>query len=124
MINFDNIAKENTKVHRQNSPEFSQPDIHRIKYCSSFITKFYFPFPKKTYVESTHCFIMNIPNKRETQQIAINYSSGVDSNDFVKLYGKCIKEPYSLLVNDTSLPSDNQLRFRKNLMEKIVLLQI
>ena len=26
-------------------------------------------------------------------------------------------EPYSFLVNDTTLPSDNPLRFRKNLLK-------
>ena len=29
----------------------------------------------------------------------------------------CRAEPYSFLVNDTTLPSDDPLRFRKNLLE-------
>ena len=32
------------------------------------------------------------------------------------IYKKSTKEPYSFLVNDTTLPSDNPLRFRKNLL--------
>ena len=60
---------------------------------------------------------MKIPNKRELQQIAINHSSDIDFQDFMKIYKKYIAEPYSFLVNDTTLPSDNPLRFRKNLFK-------
>ena len=31
----------------------------------------------------------------------------------------CTAEPYSFLVNDTALASDNTLRFRKNLLKWI-----
>ena len=37
----------------------------------------------------------------------------------MKIYKKYTKEPYSFLVNDTTLPSDNSVRFRKSLLEKI-----
>ena len=60
---------------------------------------------------------MKILNKRELQQIALNYSSDIDLKDFIKIYKKCAAEPYSFLVNDTTLPSDNPLRFRKNLFK-------
>ena len=59
---------------------------------------------------------MKIPNKRELQQIALNHSSDIDFKDFMNIYKKHTKEPYSFLVNDTTLPSDNPLRFRKNLL--------
>ena len=59
---------------------------------------------------------MKIPNKRELQQIALNHSSDVDFKDFMNIHKKCTKEPYSFLVNDTTLPSDDPLRFRKNLL--------
>ena len=58
---------------------------------------------------------MKIPNKRELQQIALNYSSDIDLKDFIKMHKKCTDEPYSFLVNDATLASDNSLRFRKNL---------
>ena len=58
---------------------------------------------------------MKIPNKRQIHQIAINHSSDIDFKDFVKIYKKCTDDPYSFLVNDTTLSSDNPLRFRKNL---------
>ena len=60
---------------------------------------------------------MKIPNKRELQQIALYLSSVIDFKDFVKIYTKCTTEPYSFLVNDTILPSDDPLRFRKNLLK-------
>ena len=37
----------------------------------------------------------------------------------MNLYKKCTAEPYSFLAIDTTLASDNSLRFRKNLLERI-----
>ena len=62
---------------------------------------------------------MKILNKPEHQQNAINHSYDTDFKDFMKLYKKCTAKPYSFLVNDTTLPSDNPLRFRCNLLERI-----
>ena len=78
-----------------------------------FITQLYFKVPTDVILNTTHFFIMKIPNKRELQQIAINHS--YDFKDFVRIYEKYTDEPYSFLVNDTTLASDNPLRFRKNL---------
>ena len=39
-----------------------------------FITQSYFKVPKDVRLNTTHFFIMKIPNKRELQQLAINYS--------------------------------------------------
>ena len=58
---------------------------------------------------------MKIPNKRELQQIAINHSSDINTKDFINIYKKCTDKLYSFLVIDTRLPSNNLLRFRKNL---------
>ena len=80
-----------------------------------FITQSYFKVPKDVRLNSTHFFIMKIPNKRELQQIALNHSSDINSKDFIKIYKKCTAEPYSFLVNDGMLVSDNPLRSRKNL---------
>ena len=62
---------------------------------------------------STHFFITKILNKRELQQIATNHSSDINSKDFINIYIECTVEPYSFFVNDTTLASDNPLRFRK-----------
>ena len=81
-----------------------------------FITQSYFRVPKDVRLNSTRFFIMKIPNKRELQQIPLNHSSDIDFKDFMKIYKKCTTEPYSFLVNDTTLPSDDPLRFRENLL--------
>ena len=56
-----------------------------------------------------------IPNKRELQQIAINRSSDISTKDFTNIYKECTAEPYWFLVIDSTLASNNPLRFRKNL---------
>ena len=81
-----------------------------------FITQSYLKVQKDVRLNSTHFFIMKIPNKRELQQIALNHSSDIDFKDLMKIYKKCAAKPYSFLVNDTTLPSDGPLRFRKNLL--------
>ena len=81
-----------------------------------FITQSYFKVPKDVRLSSTHFFIMKIPNKRELQQIALNHSYNINFKDFMNIYKKCTAEPYYFLVNDTTLPSDNPLRFRRNLL--------
>ena len=40
-------------------------------------------------LNSTHFFIMKIPNKRELQQIALNHSSDITLKDFIRIYKKC-----------------------------------
>ena len=52
---------------------------------------------------------MKIPNKRELKQIASNHSSELEFKEFMKLYIDYTKEPFSFLVNDTTLSSDNPL---------------
>ena len=79
-----------------------------------FIRQSYFKTPKNVRLNSTQFFIMRITNKGELQQIATKHSSDIDFKDFIKIYKKCTTRPYSFLVNDTTLPSDNPLRFRKN----------
>ena len=61
---------------------------------------------------------MKIPNNGELQQIALNHSFDIDFKDFIKIYKKCTAEPYSFLVNDATLQSDDPLRFRKILLDK------
>ena len=60
---------------------------------------------------------MKILIKRERQQIALNHSSDIGFKGFMKIYKKCTAEPYSFLVVDTTLSSDNPLRFGKNLLK-------
>ena len=81
-----------------------------------FIMQSYFKVSKDLRLNSTHFFILKIPNKRELQQIPLNHSADIDFKDFMEIYKKYSKEPYSFLVNDTTLPSDDPLRFRKHLL--------
>ena len=87
----------------------------KLNISLAFITQSHSKIPKVVRLNTTHFFIIKIPNKRQLQQIAINHSSDIDFKDFVKIYKKCIDKPYSFLVNDTTLASDNPLRLRKNL---------
>ena len=87
----------------------------KLNISLAFITQSYFKVPKDIRVNTSHFFIAKIPNKRELQQIAINHSSDINTKDLTNIYKKYTAEPYSFLLNDTTLGSDNPLRFRKNL---------
>ena len=63
--------------------------------------------------------IIKINNKIELQNTAINHSTDIDYKDFIKIYRECIKEPFNFLTIDTTLPSSNSLRFRKNLFDTL-----
>ena len=91
-----------------------------------FITQSYFKVPKdvlysrlnsKFRLNSTHFLLLKFyyPNKRELQKIALNHLSDIDFKDFIKIYKKCVN--HISLVIDTALPSENPLRFRKNLLK-------
>ena len=84
-----------------------------------FITQSYFVVPKNIRLNSTHCFLVKILNKKELQEIAFSHSSDIDFQDLKNLYKKCTEKPYSFLVVDTTFESDNPLHFRKNLLERI-----
>ena len=84
-----------------------------------FITQSYFSVPKDVRLNCAHYVIMKIHNKKELQQIAINHSADIDYKDFIKIYRKCLSEPYSFLTIDTTLPANNSLRFRKNLLDSL-----
>ena len=87
----------------------------KLNISLAFISQSYFKVSINVRLNTSHVFIAKIPNKRELQQIAINHSSDINTKDFANIYRKCTAEPYSFLVNDTTLASNNPLRFRKNL---------
>ena len=74
-----------------------------------FIAQSYFKVSKDVRLNSTHFFI-----------IALNYSSGINSKDFIKIYKKYTGKLYSFLVNHATLASDNPLRFRKKIFQYII----
>ena len=62
---------------------------------------------------------MKINNRKELQNITINHSADIDYKDFIKICRECTKERYNFLTIDTTLPSSNPLRFRKNLFDTL-----
>ena len=86
----------------------------KINISLVFITQSYFSVPKDVRLNSTH-LIMKINNRKELQNIAINHSADIDYKDFMKIYRECTKNRFSFMTIDTTLPSGNPLRFRKNL---------
>ena len=62
---------------------------------------------------------MKVSNKPELQQIAFNHSSDIGFKYFMNLYKTCTAKPYSFLVIDATLASDNPSRFRNNFLERI-----
>ena len=116
LIVFDNMIADVIKNKKLNSI-VTELFIRgrKINISFVFITQSYFKVPKDVRLNTTHFLISKIPNKRELQQIAINHSSDINTKDFANIYRKCTAEPYSFLVNDTTLASNNPLRFRKNL---------
>ena len=89
----------------------------KVNISIAFITQPYFKVPKEIRLNTTHFVIKKIPNKRELQQIVLNHSLDIDFKRFMKIYKRYTVEPYSFLFNDTTLSSNNPLRFRKNLSE-------
>ena len=91
----------------------------KLNVSLAFITQSYFKVPKDVGLNTSHFFIAKIPNKTELQHVAINHSSDISTKNFENIYRKCTIEPYSffviLHVYDTTLASNNSLRFRKNL---------
>ena len=49
--------------------------------------------------------------------MVLNYLFDIELKDFMELSKDHTKELFSLLVNGTTLPSDNPLRSRKNLLQ-------
>ena len=108
LIVFDDMIADMISNKKLNSIVNEKINISLV-----FITQSYFKVPKDVRLNTSHFFIAKIPNKRELQQIAINHSSDINTKDFANIYRKCTAEPYSFLINDTTLASNNPLRFRK-----------
>ena len=62
---------------------------------------------------------MKIYNSRELQNIAFNHSADIDYKDFMNICRKCASKPYSFLTIYATLPADNSLRFRKDLLDSL-----
>ena len=110
---YENINDYNPDKENKISIVFDDmiADMIDNKKLNSIVTEL---FIRDVRLNTTHFFIMKIPNKRELQQIAIDHSSNINTKVFIKIYNKCTDEPFSFLVNNTTLSLDDPLRFRKN----------
>ena len=115
LIVFDDMIADMIHNKKLNSIVTELFIREEIKYFPCFITQSYFKVPKDVRINTSHFFIAKSPSKRELQQIAINHSSDINTKNFANIYRKCTAGPYSFLVNDCTLSSNNPLRFRKNL---------
>ena len=84
-----------------------------------FMIQFYFAVPKNIRLNSTYYFVIKIQDKRELRQIVFNHSSDIEFHDFKNVDKNCSAKPYSFLVIDATVASDNSLGFRENLVERI-----
>ena len=118
LILFDDMMIPDILSNKKLNPIVTELFIRgkKIKYSLVFITQSYFAVRKNFRISSTHYFIIKIPKRRELQHIAFNHLSDIDLQDFMNYE---TTKPYSFLAIDTTLESDNSLRFRKNLLEKI-----
>ena len=119
-IVFDDMIADKL-INKKLNPIVTELSIRSRKLNISlvFIAQSYFAVSKNIRLNFTHYFIMKITGKQELQQIAFNYSSDIDFKDLMNLYKKCTAKPYSFLVIDATLASDNLLRSKKNLLERM-----
>ena len=63
--------------------------MKKIKFFSYFYHTVLFHCSKNIRLNSTHSFVMKIPNKRYFQQIAFNHLSDINFQNFKNIYKKC-----------------------------------
>ena len=107
------IADINTNKKFQSTVKELFIRCRKLNICLVLIIQSYFLVPKDFRLNSTHYLIMQIHNKRELQNIATNYLADIDYKNFMKIYRKHTSKPYSFLTTDTTLPTDDPLRFRE-----------
>ena len=117
---YENIDEYNIDKDRKILMVFDDmiADMINNNKLNSIVTELFIRGIKLNMLDYSHysLFVMKIPNNRELQEIALNHSSDINFKYFFKICKKCTDETYSFLVNDTTLASDNPLRFRKNIL--------
>ena len=68
----------------------------KLKVSLVFITQSYFAVSKNVWLNSTHYFIIKIPNRSKLQKIAFNHLSDIDFQDFINPYKNFTAKPHSL----------------------------
>ena len=93
--------------------------MQKTKYFTCIYHSILFFCSTRCEIKFNTLFNWKINNREELQNIAINHSADIDYRDSMKIYRACVKEPYSFLTIDTTLPSSNPLRFRKKLFDTL-----
>ena len=83
----------------------------KVKHFSCFYNTILFCCAKKYQAKFYALFYYE--SSKETR------TSTFEFKEFINLYKKSTSKPYSFLVIDATLASDNLLRFRKNVVERI-----
>ena len=89
LIVFDDMVADmisNKKLHSVVTELFIRGT--KLNKSLVFIIQSYFQVPKDARLSTMLFIIMKIPNKRELQQIAINYSFDINFDEFKCLYNK------------------------------------
>ena len=93
--------------------------MQKTKYFTCIYHSILFFCFKRRKITFNTLFDYETNNRKELQNIAINHPANIDYKDFIKIYRECAKESYNFLTIDTTLPSTNNLRFRKNLFDTL-----
>ena len=62
---------------------------------------------------------MKIHEKRELRNIATNHYVDIPYKGLINICRKCTREQYSFLIVDTTLPANNSIKIRKNLLDSL-----
>ena len=79
-----------------------------------FITQSYFRTPKDARLNCTHYLLTKIDNKKELRNVADDNSADLEYKDFLKLYRHFASKPYSFMIIDETLPSNDPNKYRDN----------
>ena len=77
-------------------------------FCSFYYTVLFSGTKKCVRLNCQHFLIVKIPSNQYLQQIRFNHLSYIDFED-LNFCKKCTQKPYSFLVIDATLASDNAL---------------
>ena len=117
LIMFDDMT-DGMINNRKSSPTVTELFIWRIKpsISSVFIKHCYFQVLKYDSLNYRHYLLQKIPNEQEFQQITFYFSSDIYFEDFINVYKNVLQNHLAI---DTTVASDNLLRFNENLSERI-----
>ena len=93
MIVFDVMIPNimtNNKLQVMTKELFSR--CRKLNISLVYITRFYFPLPKKVRISSTYCLILKIYNRKELRNISTNHLADIDYKDFMEIYKKCTSD--------------------------------